>query len=389
VLGATHVDHRTSRSVGLRVKVASSLLLSPAFRQTQVGCRPTVRNHWPACVFLYHKLTYCTLGRCKMYVMGSQVKVVPRLLQVPQAHPRGARSRCWWPPWTAAWWPCTRGVGLRSTQSWGGWCGRSTLTQSSCVPSLWAGELRKSSCTAEQHCKVCVAVPIASNLVAGAQLLHLLVDQHSSLNLCLLQQHLCVNPSLLCPGYVSASSCSALWVGCGDGHIAALDSVGGGLIARWPAHLFPVRSLAAVGGLIFSLSSEGAIRGWPAVQPPPPQYLSAWKVCASDTSYRSVGTSNTVSIPEERIAGQSTWSKGRKYDPKTTWLCSLKVSTSAMQPAGWCPGGYAPQCPACAGGHLERGHRAPHPRLHPGVAGGEVTGRRHRVHWAAGGVHSN
>ncbi len=67
-----------------------------------------------------------------------------------------------------------------------------------------------------------------------------------------------------------------------------VDSVTGGLSARWPAHLFPVKALVAVGGVVYSLSADGAVRGWPAVQPPPPQYVAAWKVREAGTPCRRI-----------------------------------------------------------------------------------------------------
>ncbi|GFH31052.1 Fe2OG dioxygenase domain-containing protein, partial [Haematococcus lacustris] len=70
----------------------------------------------------------------------------------------------------------------------------------------------------------------------------------------------------------------SLWLGCGDGQIVVLDAGSGGLQHRWVAHLAPVRVLTLVAGLIYSLASDGAIRGWPAVQPPPPDFVNAWKV---------------------------------------------------------------------------------------------------------------
>lgn len=43
-------------------------------------------------------------------------------------------------------------------------------------------------------------------------------------------------------------------------------------------HCTCVCSLAVMGTTVFSLARDGAIRGWPAVQPPPPQHVQAWRV---------------------------------------------------------------------------------------------------------------
>eukprot|EP00798_Chlamydomonas_sp_ICE-L_P024022 gene24022-9597_t len=58
-----------------------------------------------------------------------------------------------------------------------------------------------------------------------------------------------------------------LWVGCRDGHISVLDIVSGKLLRTWPAALFPIISLTAVGSVVYSLSKDGSVKGWPLTQP--------------------------------------------------------------------------------------------------------------------------
>lgn len=70
----------------------------------------------------------------------------------------------------------------------------------------------------------------------------------------------------------------AVWLGGGDGSIRVLDGGTGAVGAEWTGHLFRVRSMAVVGTVVFSLAADGAVRGWPCVQPPPPAAVTAWKV---------------------------------------------------------------------------------------------------------------
>lgn len=84
-----------------------------------------------------------------------------------------------------------------------------------------------------------------------------------------------------------AISGQAVWAGCVDGRVrvVALNpglNVAGGVVLgedavrSWQAHLYPVVSLAAVGGTVYSLASDGAVRGWPA-SAPSPALLAAWR----------------------------------------------------------------------------------------------------------------
>ncbi len=47
-------------------------------------------------------------------------------------------------------------------------------------------------------------------------------------------------------------------------------------VRSWQAHVCPVRSLAQVGGLVYSLARDGSIKGWSAVAPSE-QHLQAWR----------------------------------------------------------------------------------------------------------------
>lgn len=60
-----------------------------------------------------------------------------------------------------------------------------------------------------------------------------------------------------------------------------LDSATGTVQRSWQAHVFPVRSIAAGGHLVFSLSKDGGIRAWPAVAPPA-ELTTAWRADTHD-----------------------------------------------------------------------------------------------------------
>jgi len=69
----------------------------------------------------------------------------------------------------------------------------------------------------------------------------------------------------------------------GDKHgcIWVLDAGSGAVQRSWQAHVFPVRSIAAAGHLVYSLGKAGSIRAWPAVAPPP-ELTAAWRADALD-----------------------------------------------------------------------------------------------------------
>lgn len=69
---------------------------------------------------------------------------------------------------------------------------------------------------------------------------------------------------------------SSIWVGDQQGHIWVLDAASGALQRTWAAHIFPVRSIAAAGHLVYSLSKDGGIRAWPAREPPA-ELTAAWR----------------------------------------------------------------------------------------------------------------
>ncbi|KAF5835728.1 Endonuclease/exonuclease/phosphatase [Dunaliella salina] len=68
-----------------------------------------------------------------------------------------------------------------------------------------------------------------------------------------------------------------LWLGCSDGSLRLVDAGSGRPHSQWRAHTLPVKSLAVMGTTVYSLAKDGSIRGWPAVQPPPPAAAQAWK----------------------------------------------------------------------------------------------------------------
>ncbi|KAL6758609.1 Endonuclease/exonuclease/phosphatase [Haematococcus lacustris] len=128
----------------------------------------------------------------------------------------------------------------------------------------------------------------------------------------------------------------SLWLGCGDGQIVVLDAGSGGLQHRWVAHLAPVRALALVAGLIYSLASDGAIRGWPAVQPPPPDFVNAWKDGVAETLRMTplrvlAGTWN-VNVTRPQPASIQLWLGPRAEDADIVCvgLQEVEVGTSSV-----------------------------------------------------------
>lgn len=69
---------------------------------------------------------------------------------------------------------------------------------------------------------------------------------------------------------------SSLWVGDQGGMVWVLDAASGALCRCWKAHVFPVRSIAAGGHLVYTLGKAGSIRAWSAVQPPQ-ELTAAWQ----------------------------------------------------------------------------------------------------------------
>ncbi|GIL70795.1 hypothetical protein Vretimale_3892 [Volvox reticuliferus] len=83
--------------------------------------------------------------------------------------------------------------------------------------------------------------------------------------------------------YSAALVGSLLWLGCGDGNIRTAAAASGEVCHAWKAHVFPVVGLAHDLGstgrgsaLVYSLSENGSVRGWPAALPSEAQRL-AWR----------------------------------------------------------------------------------------------------------------
>lgn len=66
-----------------------------------------------------------------------------------------------------------------------------------------------------------------------------------------------------------------------QGRVWVLDARTGALQRTWAVHVFPVRSIAAGGHLVYSLAKDGGIRAWPALAPPP-ELTAAWRADALD-----------------------------------------------------------------------------------------------------------
>lgn len=64
-----------------------------------------------------------------------------------------------------------------------------------------------------------------------------------------------------------AAAGSSVWAGDQAGQIRVLDAASGSLQRSWKAHVFPVRSIACGGHLMYSLCKAGSIKAWPAQQP--------------------------------------------------------------------------------------------------------------------------
>ncbi|KAF6261315.1 hypothetical protein COO60DRAFT_1636898 [Scenedesmus sp. NREL 46B-D3] len=73
-----------------------------------------------------------------------------------------------------------------------------------------------------------------------------------------------------------AAAGSSVWVGDSQGQLWVLDAGSAALQRSWQAHVFPVRSIAAGGHLVYSLGKSGSIRAWPAL-PAPAALTAAWQ----------------------------------------------------------------------------------------------------------------
>jgi hypothetical protein len=69
---------------------------------------------------------------------------------------------------------------------------------------------------------------------------------------------------------------SSVWVGDTQGRLWVLDASSAALQRSWKAHVFPVRSIAAGGHLVYSLGKAGSIRAWPALAAPA-ALTAAWQ----------------------------------------------------------------------------------------------------------------
>jgi phosphatidylinositol-bisphosphatase len=69
---------------------------------------------------------------------------------------------------------------------------------------------------------------------------------------------------------------SSVWAGDTQGQIWVLDAASAVVQRSWKAHVFPVRSIAAGGHLVYSLGKAGSIRAWPALLPPA-ALTAAWQ----------------------------------------------------------------------------------------------------------------
>jgi phosphatidylinositol-bisphosphatase len=67
-----------------------------------------------------------------------------------------------------------------------------------------------------------------------------------------------------------------VWVGDTQGQLWVLDASSAALQRSWKAHVFPVRSIAAGGHLVYSLGKAGSIRAWPAL-PAAAVLTAAWQ----------------------------------------------------------------------------------------------------------------
>jgi phosphatidylinositol-bisphosphatase len=98
-----------------------------------------------------------------------------------------------------------------------------------------------------------------------------------------------------------------VWVGGVDGRIRAFAAANQRLLKVWKAHCFPVVSLAADGALVYSLASDGSIRGWPAATATgvPAAAAEAWQVqqaaCLHEQQLKMlVGTWNVAEQKPDR-----------------------------------------------------------------------------------------
>jgi hypothetical protein len=96
--------------------------------------------------------------------------------------------------------------------------------------------------------------------------------------------HACMHACAVCPaGGITALAAvgSSIWVGDTQGRLWVLDAVTGSLTRSWKAHVFPVRSIAPAGHLVYTLGKAGSIRAWPACAPQP-ALTAGWRADTQD-----------------------------------------------------------------------------------------------------------
>eukprot|EP00878_Enallax_costatus_P018559 GHUV01019542.1.p1 GENE.GHUV01019542.1~~GHUV01019542.1.p1 ORF type:complete len:869 (+),score=293.46 GHUV01019542.1:298-2904(+) len=107
-----------------------------------------------------------------------------------------------------------------------------------------------------------------------------------------------------------AAIVSSIWVGDQAGRIWVLDAATGAMQRSWKAHVFPVRDITCGGHLVYSLSKDGGIRAWPALQPPQ-EVTVAWqedlKRCLQEQQLKVLAGTWNVNETKPSRAGLQMW----------------------------------------------------------------------------------
>ncbi|KAL5721411.1 phosphoinositide 5-phosphatase [Ranunculus cassubicifolius] len=107
-----------------------------------------------------------------------------------------------------------------------------------------------------------------------------------------------------------------IWVGYVSGTVQVLD-LKGNLLGGWLAHSSPVIKMAVGAGYIFTLASQGGIRGWSIISPGPMDDILRSELCRKQSLYM---------VREKLKILTGTWNVGQgraSHDALISWLGSV------------------------------------------------------------------
>eukprot|EP00798_Chlamydomonas_sp_ICE-L_P027604 gene27604-7241_t len=127
-----------------------------------------------------------------------------------------------------------------------------------------------------------------------------------------------------------------IWAGSAGGRLTEIDVVTGQALRSWKAHMCAIMSISCVSSIVFTLSLDGSIRGWPA-SPPQSEHGLMWqealRKCVQRKQLRIVsGTWNTNESRPSKKPGLEAWLGQRSKDADLVMvgLQEVEMGTSSV-----------------------------------------------------------